>query len=274
MPRVHRRGSHFSLFLLLISAAALAWSGTPAAWAQLQAAPPPVHVVEPPPKDWSAEQLEQRADSLRAQKLYLDAIDYYNAALAKKPKNALLYNKVGIVELMLQRLKDAEKNFHRAIKTDKNYAEAYNNLGAVYYFRKKYGKAVKQYRKAIKLYDDSASFHSNLGTAYFSQKKFVPAMTEYDRALALDPTILDRTSSQGVIAQTSSVSDRAHYHYMLAKAFAHMGMADRSLLYLRMAMEEDYKGIEDVYKDSEFAGVRKDPRFVELMKSRPQAIPN
>lgn len=113
-----------------------------------------------------------------------------------------------------------------------------------------------------------------MGTAYFAQKKFELAIAEYTRALQIDPTILDRTSSQGVIAQTSSVSDRAHYHYMLAKAFAHMGMADRSLLYLRMAMEEGYKGIDDVYKDSEFAGLRKDPRFLELMKTRPAAIPN
>ena len=36
-------------------------------------------------------------------------------------------------------------------------------------------------------------------------------------------------------------------------------VTDRSLQYLRRAMEEGYKGIEDVYKDSEFAGLRKDP---------------
>ena len=272
MPRSHRRMWRHSP--LLLSLFALAWLGCPVALAQLQMAAPPTHVVEPPPSDWTASRLEQRADSLRSEKLYLDAIDYYRAALVKQPKNALLYNKMGIVELLMQRLKDAEKNFHRSIKADKKYAEAYNNLGAVFYFRKKYGKAVKFYRKAIKLYDQSASFHSNLGTAYFSQKKFDLSIEEYSRALRLDPTILDRTSTQGMIAQTASVGDRAHYHYMLAKAFAHMGMADRSLLYLRMAMEEGYKEIDDVYKDSEFAGLRKDPRFLELMKARPQAIPN
>jgi hypothetical protein len=37
-------------------------------------------------------------------------------------------------------------------------------------------------------------------------------------------------------------------------------------------MEEGYKGINSVYKDAEFAGVRKDPRFNELMAARPPAI--
>jgi hypothetical protein len=51
-----------------------------------------------------------------------------------------------------------------------------------------------------------------------------------------------------------------------------MGVADRSLEYLRKAMEEGYKEIGNVYKDAEFAELRKDPRFTELMSSKPTAI--
>jgi hypothetical protein len=38
-------------------------------------------------------------------------------------------------------------------------------------------------------------------------------------------------------------------------------------------MEEGYKGIEEVYKDTEFSELRKDPRFTQLMAVRPPAIP-
>ena len=99
------------------------------------------------------------------------------------------------------------------------------------------------------------------------------ASLAYNQALQLDPDIFERTSHTGVLAQMSSPGDRAHFYYVLAKLYAKSGITDRSLQYLRRAMEEGYKGIEDVYKDSEFAGLRKDPRFTELMAARPVAIP-
>ena len=152
-------------------------------------------------------------------------------------------------------------------------ADACNNLGVIYYLEKKYGKAIKQYESAIKLRQDSGSFFSNLGAAYFSKKEFEKASLAYNQALQIDPEIFERTSHSGVQAQMSSPGDRAHYYYVLAKIYAKAGAADRSLLYLRRAMEEGYKGIEDVFKDNEFAGLRKDPRFTELMNARPVAIP-
>ncbi len=240
---------------------------------QLQVAPPQMHRVESPPADWPAERLERRGDELRVQKAYLDSLDYYSAALEKRPKNAVLHNKIGITELQMQRFKNATDQFRHAIKSDKTYADAYNNLGVIYYLQKKYGKAVKQYSKALALRDDSASFHSNLGTAYFSKKDFQRAVLEYNHALQLDPDIFERTSQSGVAAQMSSPEDRAHYNYVLAKMYAGLGVNDRCLQYLRKALEDGYKGIDSVYKDAEFASLRKDPRFKELMSVRPTSIP-
>jgi tetratricopeptide (TPR) repeat protein len=71
----------------------------------------------------------------------------------------------------------------------------------------------------------------------------------------------------------SSPDDRAHFQYVLAKLYAQKGDADRALQCLRRALEDGYKDIENVYKDAEFTELRKDPRFAELMKSRPVAIP-
>lgn len=240
---------------------------------QVEVSPPPVRRAEPPAAGAAVADLEARGDILRSQKFYLDALDYYRAALKKEPDSARLYNKTGINELQMARFGEARKDFERAIKSDRQFADAYNNLGVIYYLQKKYGKAIKEYEKAIKIRQDSGSFFSNLGAAYFSKKDYVRAGLAYNQALQLDPDIFERTSHTGVLAQMSSPGDRAHFYYVLAKLYAKSGVTDRSLQYLRRAMEEGYKGIEDVYKDSEFAGLRKDPRFTELMAARPVAIP-
>jgi len=240
---------------------------------QVQIMPPLIRTIDPPAPDATAADLEQRADQLRSSKLYLDALDYYRAALAKQPNAARVLNKVGISELMMQRYKEARKSFERSIKADRKFADAYNNLGVVLYEEKKYGAAIKQYRKAIALDENSASFFSNLGAAHFSKKEFEPAVIAYQHALELDPEVFERTSRGGVQAQLPRPEDRARYDYTVAKLYAKMGSSDRSLEYLKKAIEEGYKDFKNVYKDAEFSELRKDPRFTELMASKTQALP-
>jgi tetratricopeptide (TPR) repeat protein len=241
---------------------------------QVQILPPTSRTVEPPAPDATVADLEARADQLRVQKLFLDALDYYRAALAKEPNSARLLNKIGISNLMLQRNRDARKAFERSIKADDKSANAYNNLGVVYYEEKKYGAAIKQYHNAIEIDGNSASFFSNLGAAQFARKEFEQAVASYQHALELDPDVFERTSRGGVQAQLPSPEDRARYDYTVAKLYAKMGFPDRSLEYLRKAMEEGYKDFNNVYKDTEFAELRKDKRFAELVATKVPALPN
>jgi cytochrome c-type biogenesis protein CcmH/NrfG len=241
---------------------------------QVKINPPLLSTVDPPSPDATVADLEARGDQLNEQKLYLDARDYYRAALAKEPNAARLFNKIGITELQMRRYGDAKRSFERAIKADRSVANAYNNLGVVYYEERKYGAAIKQYRKAIALDNTSASFFSNMGAAQFARKEFEAAVISYQHALDLDPDVFERVSRTGVQAQLPSPEDRARYDYTVAKLYAKMGRPDRSLQYLRKAMEEGYKDFNNVYKDTEFAELRKDKRFAELVASKPPALPN
>jgi tetratricopeptide (TPR) repeat protein len=256
------------LFLFLITCPAFSQNTE-----MVQVGPPPIRRAEPPAPTASAEELEGRGDQLRAEKNYLDAIDYYLAAAQKTTSSAALLNKMGICDLMLQRYKAARKNFSRAVKTDRNHADAFNNLGVVYYVERDLGKAIKNYEKAVRLNGGAASYYSNLGAAYFAKKQFEKAAYNYSKALELDPDVFERISRAGVQAQLPSPEDRARYDYVLAKLYAKMGVADRSLRYLKKAMEDGYKDIANVYKDNEFTELRKDPRFTELMAAKTTSIP-
>jgi len=241
---------------------------------QLQVGPPPLHRADPPAPGASPEQLERRGDELREGKNYLDAVDFYQAALKGAPGSASVFNKIGICQLMMQRYKEAKKSFERAIRADHKHADAYNNLGVVYYAQHNYNGAIKHYEKAISLKNDAASYYSNLGAAYFGKKQFDKAIQNYSKAMELDPDVFERTSHAGVLAQLPSPEDRAHYDYVLAKLYARTGSPDRSLHYLKKAMEEGYKDINNVYKDNEFSTLRKDPRFAELMAAKTTALPD
>jgi len=239
---------------------------------QLQVGPPPQRRVEPPALETSKEDLEKKGDELRAEKDYLDALDYYRTALSKDQNDSTLLNKIGIAELSMHHFSEAKKYFEHSVKADKHNANAYNNLGVIEYVDKKYGRAIKDYKKAIALRSDMASYYSNLGSAYFSKQDFDKAIATYDQAMALDPDVFERSSRNGISAQLAGPDDRAHYNYVMAKLYARTGATDKALLYLRKAMEEGYPGIGSVYKDGEFTQVRKDPRFLALMNAKPPGI--
>jgi tetratricopeptide (TPR) repeat protein len=263
--------------VVLFIACVLALSA--ASWAQashsepVQIRPPLARTVDPPAKDATAADLESRADELHVQKLYFDAIDYYRAALAKSPNNPKVFNKICRTQLVMARWQEAKKSCEHAIKADHSFADPYNNLGVALYEEKRYGAAIKQYRKAIALDGSSAAFFSNLGAAQFAKKEFEAAAASYQHALELDPDVFERTSRSGVQAQLPSPEDRARYDYTVAKLYAKMGLSDRSLEYLKKAMEEGYKDLNNVYKDAEFAELRKDKRFAELMASKIPPLP-
>src|SRR5271157_5291372 len=234
--------------------------------AQQVTPPPPV-----PDRNASEQDLEEQGDLLRSQKRYLDSLDFYQAAMAKQ-STALLWNKEGMAYLLMQRPKEATKCFDRAIKLDKHDAAAYNNRGYMEYRNEKYRKAIRYYQKAMSIRPTDAVFHYNMASAYFAMHDFGHAAQEYHAAYTLDPDIFQRVSKMGIMAQSTSPEDRAAFSFMVAKMYAQAGDFEHSLEYLRKAMEEGYKGIDKVYTDSEFASLRTDPRFADLMAQKPASL--
>jgi tetratricopeptide (TPR) repeat protein len=225
-----------------------------------------------PAANATAAELETQGDQLRAEKRYLDSIDYYEAAIAKHA-TATLWNKTGMAYLFVQRYHDAQKAFERAIKLDKTAPEAYNNRAFIEQVNKNPGKAIKYYHKALALRPESSTFHYNIASAYFAKHEFEQSAQEYRTAYQLDPGIFQRVSKTGIMAQACSPEDRAAFAFMVAKMYAQSGDFDRSLQYLRKAMEEGYKSIQKVYSEPEFATLRTDKRFSELMSQKPASIP-
>ena len=128
------------------------------------------------------------------------------------------------------------------------------------------------YKQALRIAPDSASIYSNLGTAYFGRKDYKDATLNYKRALELDPEVFERHSHFGSLLQERSYTERAKFHYYMAKTYAQAGQQDRALLYIRKALEEGFTERKKFMEDAEFTSLRELPEFKLLIASEPRVL--
>lgn len=214
--------------------------------------------------------LERRADIFMARKMYREAGDTYREALRHEPNSAKLVNKLGISYHQLMLLNSARKEYERAWNLDKSYSQALNNLGTVHHAQGSYKRAIRNYRKALEISPNSASIHSNLGTSYFARRHFKKASQAYLKALQLDPNVFEARGTFGTLLQERSVGNRGKYYYFMAKAYAGVQDWDRTILYLRKALEEGFGSPRKIAGDSAFAAMHDLPEFQRI--AFPQTI--
>lgn len=212
---------------------------------------------------------EMRGDIFMARKMYREAIDMYREGPADSPAIA---NKIGIAFHQLMQFDLAKKNYERAVKLQPSYAEAINNLGTVYYAQSNYRRAIGYYKRALKYSGPSASIESNLGAAYFAKKDYKQATEWYDQALKLDPDIFEHHNTFGTLLQERTIGERATFHLYLAKSYAKSGAKERALIYLRKALEEGVKDRKKIPDMPEFASLKTDPGFVQLLAEDPKPL--
>jgi tetratricopeptide (TPR) repeat protein len=213
---------------------------------------------------------EMRGDIYMARKMYPEAVRMYSEA---PQDSAIVVNKLGIAYHQLVQLELAKSAYKRALSLDPNYIEAINNLGTVFYAEKNYRKSISYYKRALSKSDgSSAAIFANLGAGYFARKQYKRASESYERALQLDPNVFDHRGGFGTLMQERTMTEIALFHMSLAKTFAKRGVNDRALIYLRKALEEGIKDRAKIPDIPEFAQLKKDPAFVELLAQNPRPL--
>ncbi len=222
------------------------------------AATPATQAATPAPAQPTAEQL---GDSLTARQRYQAAI----AAYSKSPQmTAAIWNKMGIDYQMMFNSRDAARCYKESLKIDPRNPGVLNNLATVYVSLKEYGQADRLYRKALKLDPHSALILKNLGTNLLVEHKYNKGWEAYQQALAIDPQIFSDRGAPSV-QDPSSVHERGAMNYYMAAGCARAGETDCALQYLRMALDEGFTTRKKVANDSEFASLRDNPAFKQLL---------
>jgi len=89
--------------------------------------------------------------------------------LPEPQKTTAVWNRLGVSYQMLNRIRDAQNAYRRAIRLDSSSAAAYNNLGALYYLQRNFDEAESQFRRAAQRNSQNNIVRRNLYAARYAR---------------------------------------------------------------------------------------------------------
>jgi len=130
---------------------------------------------------------EQSALELYRAGKHAEALEMAIPLVAQSPGRYDLWNFVGVLYRLANRLGEAQTAYRKAIALEPKFAETYNNLANVLREQGELEAAVAAYRQAIALNKDFVSAYSNLGGVLRDLGQLDDAMTCLKKAMELRP---------------------------------------------------------------------------------------
>ena len=120
--------------------------------------------------------------------LMLDrAIQGYDQAIQRNPKNAFLYVNRGFAYAIKGDHDRAIEDYNQGLQLDSKNALAYRNRGVAYASKGDHDRAIQDYDQAIQLDPKDAMAYVSRGTLYKSKGDNSRAIQDFDQAIRLDP---------------------------------------------------------------------------------------
>jgi len=115
------------------------------------------------------------------------AAEDYRSAIRVDPKMTSAYINLGSVYRNMEMNAEALAEFNQALRLDENNILALNNRGNTHFALGNYLEAERDFRKVIELNADYAYAHNNLAGALIKQERFDEAIESASNAIDLDP---------------------------------------------------------------------------------------
>ncbi|MBI1785464.1 tetratricopeptide repeat protein [Candidatus Sumerlaeota bacterium] len=144
------------------------------------------------------------------------AYDYFEQAVAVRPRYPDALNSMGVIRLNQGRLAEARKLFERALEIKPKYADPYNNLGLILFQENKPQEAIEAFQKAVAIKPIYADALCNIGVAYFRLARAEEGMPYFYRTLALEPRHPEANLSVGTYLMNHGQLDDAMRYFQRA----------------------------------------------------------
>lgn len=130
---------------------------------------------------------------------YNKAKRIYEEILREKPELAEIHYNLGIIQKILNNLKEAEKSFDKAIYLKKDFINAYYQMGNTKYKLNKFDESEIHYKKAISLNAKFIEAYINLSRAQRELGRLKEAEENARIALKLNPTFAESNNQLSLI---------------------------------------------------------------------------
>ncbi len=145
-----------------------------------------------------------RAERLRSEGRYEDAITAYSEAIARHPGLQPYRFVVGELCFELQRYAEAANLFAEIVKAEPQHAQAWGGLGRAAHLLGEDGHAIAALEQAILLAPDWAEPLYEAALLYAEKNDAALAEDRLRRALARDPKLVAAADEEGLLARFPS----------------------------------------------------------------------
>ena len=133
----------------------------------------------------------------------------YSQILEVDPKNSVVYQLLGVLQIQMGKVLESLSSFDHAIEHKPNMAEAYCNKGLALQKLGRSAEAVVNFEKAINHNPEIADFYVCLGSALDDEQRFDEAIKVFDKALTLNPKHADCYNNLGLVLHKLVEFDKA-----------------------------------------------------------------
>lgn len=145
------------------------------------------------------ESLLEKAMNLFKRKDYENAVEVFKAMLEQDPKNAHLFNNIGLCYAHLGQNEIAEEYYKKALFIDDKLAETYINIADIFYKENKLLEAIEVLVSGVGALPDNAALRHYLARIYIEDKRYDDAIDALDSVLELAPKNYDANWDLGMV---------------------------------------------------------------------------
>jgi predicted Zn-dependent protease len=154
-----------------------------------------------------------KAEALRKEGKYQQALSEYNEALKVRKDMAKPHHGIGLVYQAQGKYNQAIDEYKKALKVDPDYVFAYNDMGIAYISAGRYNDAVPPLKKAIEIYENFDHAYANLGEAYYKLKQYPDATKSLEMAITLNENHPRAHTTLGLTYEATGNREKAIEEY-------------------------------------------------------------